>query len=1052
MARSDKPFMLSHGTIRPKSERRGVGSIIQFFLDRSRLNYTLFLFLLLLGFFAYAKMPKELFPPIILDKVLITGVYAGAGPDTLDKMAVSSIEDEVKNVSGVKKVESAVQAGTFFITLTLEEGSDTVVALSKVKDAISLVRPDLPADMDEPTATLQEQQIPLILINIAANDKTDGELVEIAKEMKRDLSGMEALTNITIYGEEDREFRIFLDTGKMEAYGLEKGAVVSALSNLSYIFPLGIIEEEGGKHWFLSTFNGKKEAEGMLETLISAGGKKVYLKDIATIEKWYKESQVLSDYNGQRTISINVFKSEEGNAIELAERVRELTAVYDAKYPEVTMGTFSDTSIYIRNRLNTVVSNILFGLILVGLTMRLLINARISFVVVLGIPTSFVLSIIFLHYGGYSINMMSLLGALIAIGVIVDDAIIVAENIQRHIEEGMPPKQAALAGTKEVVPPVIAASLTTVFAFLPMLLLTGEMGIFVKIIPIAISALILSSLIESFIFLPIHSRHALSPKSRPLDWTKANEVYVKIIAALVHRRKTTLALFWIAVPALIAVGFATSKFQLFPKFDGSQLFVSGRMAPDSTLEETYAAMRKVEEEVLPRLKEFSIESVTALSGFQMDNQGNGVMGKHLFFFFIDLEKAAPDNIVEKYVTPYLSFDYDPEGRTRHDKSFVVEERLRTLLEGRAAEFGLEELEVKGQQAGVVNHAIEIKLMTDDDVLAKQAVDKLTAALEKIEGTKNVNDDARPGIGELKLEVTPYGERMGVSEGMVAAALNAFYLESERARSFDSQGVVEIVPQAAGKDRLETLKSFRITLEGGRQAILEEVVDFVKQPTPEKIAKEDGQRLRMVTADVDSDIVTAGEALEQIAPLLEEVRNAGIQVKLGGEDEQNHQLIVEMTQAFLVAMFLMFMTLLVMFNSFKYALLILSVIPLSVFGVFIGHTIMGLNLTMPSIIGVLGLAGVVINDGIIMLSFIRNTKTADELLARAKLRLRPIMLTSITTLAGLMTLIFFPSGQAKILQPLAVSLGFGLLWGTVLNLLYLPTLYALVTHTREKERP
>jgi multidrug efflux pump subunit AcrB len=1023
-----------------------VHAIVEFFIGRPRLNYLLFVFLFISGVYAYVTIPKEIFPPLTLDKITISGAYAGTSPAMLDAMAVTPIEDEIGNISDIRSVESVVSSGRFTMTLELEDNADKNDILQQVKDAISLVKTDLPADMNEPSAVLFNFSIPLILVNIASNERTMDELIEIAKVFKSRLSQIPNLTDIQIFGEGEREMTIVVDSQKLEAYGLSTTTVASALERISSIFPIGKLEPKGGEHAFVSTYNGEKTPESLLETRLRIHGKVLQLGDIATAHKHYAQDDTLSSFEGKRSVSINVAKSEEGNAMVLSEEVKDAIALLGQEYPGITVGTFSDTSIYIENRLNTVVSNILFGLILVGLVMRVLVNNRISLVVIIGVPTSFIIALLLMDIGGYSINMMSLLGALIAIGVIVDDAIIVAENIQRHIEEGMPLKEAAIVVTKEVIAPVMTASLTTVFAFLPMLMMSGEMGEFIKLIPIAVSVLIAASLLESFVFLPMHAKHLLRPNLPQVDWSRATNAYGAFVQKLITWRKTTLFTFWVLVPLLTVGGVMTNKFKIFPNFDGDQMNISCKLPVDTTLEETHDIATSLEAKLLDTKEKYAIENITTVSGFRMNAKGEGENGDNLFHIFIDLKRPKPDNFVAKYITPLLSFDFESFEFEREQKSYEIEPKIRRELEAFMSQYETLSFEVKGPNAGVISMPIELYVYANDDTKALNAIGTIKDALRSIKGTHTLGDDAIQGAMEIKLRITPYGEKLGFDEGTIASRLGAYFLESSRAKGFDETGVVEVVMHDTRNNSLERLRHFPLETIEGKTVLLHEVVAFESVQNYEKLYKKDGQKRWLVFSNVEPE-VTPTEVLEQLEPTLAQLRqDKDLDVRFGGEKEQNDQLIKEMTLASLVALFLIFVTLLVMFDSFKLSLIILSVVPFSLFGAVAGHAIMGMEFSMPSAIGALGLAGVVINDGIIMLDFIRKTNNVEALLKRAKLRLRPILLTSITTLVGLSTLIFFPSGQAVILQPLAVSLGFGLLWGTFLNLVYLPTLFAFITNS------
>lgn len=1020
--------------------------IIDFFINNAKLNYVLFVFVLLGGIYSYRSLPKEIFPPIILDKISVHGGYGGASANILDKMVVQSIEDEINNISGVAKITSFITANAFEIIVEIADKEQKDTVLQKTKDAISNIKGDLPQDMDEPIASEIIGKFPLILVNISSNKANHDYILDVAKELKSKLSTIKNLTDINIYGEGEKQVKIEVDTKLLRAYGLDPSAVLSAIASSSSIFPIGKISQKKQNNYFISTFNGQKDPDAFLDLDVKIGSKIIRLGDIAKITKGFKNDRTISSFNGQKTISVNIAKSEYGNAMELAKKVKQIVSQFQKRYPNLSLGTFSDTSVYIRNRLNTVVSNILLGLILVGFAMYLLINKRISFIVLIGIPTSFVISLIVFYFGGYSINMMSLLGALIALGVIVDDAIIVAENIQRHIEEGMDVKTASIVGTKEVLSPVMASSLTTIFAFLPMLVLSGEMGVFIKIIPIAITILILSSVVESFIFLPIHARHVLKKGGKEVDWTWFTNIYEHMIRFLIGKKKTTIFSFYIIVPLLIFLGFSTSKFQLFPTFDGDQINVSAKLPINTTLEESFKMASDVEAYLLKNKDKYFIDNLTTMAGFRMDPSGeNSEMGDHFFHIFVDLKRAVPDNFVTKYITPYLSFDYDGTAQERTISSYDLEHIMQRDLDKVVEKYEYEEFEAKGPRAGIANTPIEIYIQTNNSAKAHRAIEAIKKALLQTNQAINIIDNAAYGIDEIKLKINKYAQGLGINEKTLTNALAGYFLEASVAKGFDDRGTYDIVVQDLQKNSLKTLKNFLITLNSGQKVALKDVADFIVTKNYAQIYKQGGNRRWLVSSEIKQN-ANVNEVLNAIKPEVEKAKKQeNVQIIYGGEEEQNTQLLHEMSVAALIAIFLIFMTLLIMFNSFKYTLIIISVIPFSILGIFLGHKLMGLDLSMPSVIGALGLAGVVINDGIIMLDFLRKSNNIDELLARAKLRLRPIFLTSITTLVGLSTLIFFPSGQAVIMQPLAVSLGFGLFWGTFLNLVYLPTLFALVTH-------
>ncbi|HSR74828.1 MAG TPA: efflux RND transporter permease subunit, partial [Sulfurovum sp.] len=483
--------------------------IIHYFIQNKSLNYVLLVFILFLGINAYSTIPKELFPEIALDKIAINGAYAGASADNLDKMAVRDIEDELGNVQDVTKIETVIRSGSFSIILELNNGADKIDALNKAKDAIARSRQYLPSDMIEPTAEILMHNRPLIRLSLSSEHMNKGQLIEVAKEVKSRLSRNPYVSEIEIYGDADQEVSVQVNEEAVRAYGLDPAAIISAVSKLSYIYPIGDIEQ-GGNYIFLSTVNGKESKEEWESSLIKIGEKQVRLGDVANVEITYPQDTTLSTFNGRNNITLVLSKGPEGNSMDISEELQQYAKEKLSKeFPDVYFDFYQDSSKPVKDRLDTVISNLMFGLVLVFLSMALLINVRIASVVTMGIPISFAIGIMFLYFMGYSINIVSLLGGLIVIGIVVDDAIVVSENIQRHINEGMPKKEAVLTGLKEMVLPVTLATLTTIAAFLPLFMLTGEIKNFIILIPIAVIMILLGSLLESFFFLPLHTEEFL---------------------------------------------------------------------------------------------------------------------------------------------------------------------------------------------------------------------------------------------------------------------------------------------------------------------------------------------------------------------------------------------------------------------------------------------------------------------------------------------------------------------------------------------------------------
>jgi len=987
-----------------------------------------------------------------MDKITIKGGYAGASADILDKMVVQSIEDDLQNLDALKDIKSSIKNGSFIISAEIKNGSNNIRVLNDVKDVVSSVKKDLPADMNEPIAKIKTHSFPLVLIALSGNVST-AELLERADELKRELSKFKDLSDITIRGDAKQELDISLNTEKIKAYGLSSAVVVSQISKISSIFPIGTIKQKAN-HLYLSTYNGEKTKEGVQNTIIDVGGKRVKIGDIADVAFKLSDAVELSHYNGVRNISVNVTKSKNGNAIALVRDIRKLLKEQKLKHLDLNYNIYTDTSVWIKNRLNVVFSNIVFGLALVFLAMLIFINRGIAFVVALGIPVSFMIGLIATEMLGDSLNMLSLLGALIALGMLVDEAIVVAENIYRHLEEGMDRKEAVINGAAEMFPAVLTATLTTVFAFLPMLLMTGEMGMFIKIIPIMITVLLLSSLFEAFYFLPLHAYDFLkvskegSFTKRFWEWMYA--AYSRVLHFFFKRKVLSLIIIVVSILSLEFVMIKHAKFQLFPDFDNTQIYVYGKVNINNALEDTEKIVAKVENEILKNVDKKSVSSVTSVIGFKMDAKNRAELGENMFHIFIDLHERAPENFFDKYISPYLSLEYDAKVRSREVDAKVIAARLKKALQNVAKSKTkdgsdlFEEFVVKVPGAGVIAHDVEIELSSKEGEDVVPYLKKLEQKLAEIKGVHNISDDATLGEEELKLRVNQYGQELGFNEQLISNELRAFYLKGEYGKLFTKKGLVRIRMESPLDKQITSIQNIELQLPSSDKYVaLRDICDYSFVRSYVTLKKENGKRVRSLYASIDKKIITSSEVMQKIGSYLQELKKKNIVVDIKGEEKENNKNKREMMQSGVIAIFLIFITLVWLFDSIKKSLIVISTIPLVLLGVYVGHWLMNLNLTMPGLIGIVGLAGVVVNDGLIMVDFIKNAKDTEELMRRAKTRLRPILLTSLTTVLGLLTLIFFASGQAKILQPMAISLGYGIAWATVLNLIYVPLLYAVV---------
>jgi len=1017
---------------------------LRFFVENSRMNYTLFALIFAIGIYSYNKMPKEIFPTFDLDMISIQGSYTGASVDILDKMAVTQIEDNVKSLEGVVETTTIISPSKFSIILELQKGKDRYAMANKVKDAVALTTGDLPSDMDEPSVTVIERSRDLINISLTSEKLNVDQMKKFADNFKSKILTINGISEVTVFGDSDKYYEILLDDKKIEAYNLDKSELFNTLGTLSYIFPIGKIEGEK-KHYYISTYNGAKSAKELANTLIKLTNGSIYLSDIAQIKKRYEDSNTLYSFNGKNALSLALKQLDTANAMQISQDIENLIQKIQPTQKDIQISISDDNSERIKERLDIVGSNIAIGIIFIVLLVWLLINGRMSFIIFLGIPTSFVIAAFYMYLFGYSINLISLVGVLIAIGIVVDDAIVVSENIQQHIEEGIPPKEAAIQGASEMVKPVTIASITTLFSFLPALLISGTMGEVMKLIPIALSALVVASLIESFVFLPIHAAHTLKNGAKVTDWSFANNFYSETIHFFMRWKKSFLVIFIILVPLLTVVAIKTSKFQMFPTFDSDNIKISIKANQNTTLEESFAIVKKIEQDLIDKKSSFHIKSIDSRAGFRRDSGSNTERFPYVMYMTVELNKLAPSNFLDNYVTPYLSIYYDKDERSRTQTSQEISREITKFLlqnEYKKA-FNLTDLVVLERKVGPIKADIKIGLVSHDNQKIINAIEKLTQKLESIQGTKSVANSAKFGIDEIKLKVNNYGQQLGLTESSIGSYLSNLYLLKKKSVSFDEKEMLDLKIESLNKDDFETFKNTPIKLSNGKIVALQQVCDFTIQKSFEQLTKDKGEKNFYIYANVDTKIITSTEVMEQLEPLLEEIKKDEINIVKKGEAKKRKELARDMMYASILAITLILLAMLYLFNSFRETAILMSIIPFSFLGVLIGHKILGLNLSMPSIIGALGLAGVVINDGIIMMTYLKKAKNIEDVFYRATKRFRPIVLTTITTLIGMSSLIFFATGQAVIFQPIAIALGFGLAWGTILNLIYLPVLYTFV---------
>ncbi len=1024
--------------------------IVKFFVHRRSLVHTLTLLFILAGLISYHGLPQEIFPVIKTHKIEIRASYAGASADDFDQIITSRIEDEVQNLDGVKLVESITWNGSCLITVTLDQGASIVDSLFRVRDAIDRIRSDFPKDMDDPTVARKIDKNPLLTLSISgADEKT---LQGVADIVKDDVESIDHISSATINGKADPEIHIFLHADRIEALGLTPARIVSAIRDFSNNSPLGEIKESGN-HLYITTPGGPADLDQWNSLIIKIAGKKLHLSSIAEIREELSEPKSLSHFDAQRNISLTIFKTTDGSSTKLSRLIRSKIEQWEQEWPGLTFAVYSDLSVYVKNRLNTVKSSAVVGLILVALSLYLFLNWRVSLIVLMGMPTTFLIALVYLGYRGESINMLSLFSFLMALGIVVDDSIVVGENIHRHMERGLDRIQASIIGAAEVFWPVCTATFTTCISFLPLLMISGEIGIFLSIIPIFVSTVIIASLFEAFVILPVHAVEICRPdaaRSPFSNWEPARAMYKRILLPLMNRKWITLSSSLVIVAVALAAGKILLGFNLIPPFDTDQIYIRGKLTTDHGIFDTEKVVTDIERRVMVTIPSDDLESVATHIGMSFNDKMEFDIGEDLFQIFINLKKPEPGNWLERWVYPVVTLGSYSFGTRKHSAQELVQQ-----LEKELSDIKIQRLTITKPKAGIVRADIEISLSWPKSQQHRnikpihQAALILEQGLSRIDGVENIADNFDPGKLQLELRINQRGKELGFTEEYLAANLIPYYLNPKTDRIVKHvKDDLVVRTYLLGRDELASFNSLRIQVPGsGHLVYLSQVCNIVPVRGMARIWKENGMKEITVTASIDKQKTTSDQAIEEIQPLLSKIREKGINVSLKGEKKVADRTMREMLLAATVAILGIFIILLLQFNSVKDSMTILVSVPFALVGVIAGHLLMGQNLSITSMLGFVGLAGVAVNDAIIMVDFLKRHVTdkgrREIFLDAASKRLRPVILTSCTTFASLVPLIFFATGQAMILSPMAISFGYGLLAATVANLLLVPVVYAIL---------
>ncbi|MEL6599213.1 MAG: efflux RND transporter permease subunit [Pseudomonadota bacterium] len=1012
------------------------------------------------GFLAASSMPQKTFPEFALDSVSISVAYNGASPTEIQDSIVRPIEDELSGVDGIDDITADISEGRGGVTVTFLDGEDIETKLDEVKTEVEGIS-TFPEDADDPVVVRSDNSTRVLDIAIHG-DATERVLKEEARRLKDELIAIDGISFAEVANTRDYEVSIEIDRDTLRAYGLTLSEVATVVGVNSLELPGGSIETDSVAIPIRTV--GRNFTQSDFENIVirsSESGAQVLLRDIATVSDGFEDADISSTFNGTAAVSVNVYRVGDEQILNIVDLAQ--AHLRDNYRPSLEQGieatVWQNEATQLQSRIDLLTKNAVIGLALVVLCLALFLDVRLAFWSAAGIGISFAGTFIVMAVMGMSINMISLFGFILAIGIVVDNAIVVSENIYKNGEGGLSPQEAAVKGTQRIAVPVIFSTLTTLVAFWPLLQMPAPLGSFLGDIPTVVMIVLSLSLLQALLILPRNlTGLEIGPNYKPnlvfralgavrgvidraLKWITQNPLDAALRFSV---RRFLIPIAGVVALMMLTVGLLSHgyvRFQFFPSIDGEFVTANVEMIDGTTFQRT--------EDVAEDLREAAIRAGMRLQASLPDSAPNVLIGQYVVVG-IGAGGGGPTG------------DTAPTAPTL--AQVIVEITDASARSWETAEFEALWREEVGRVAGVnsltissslvdAGDAIAVELSLPDGEAIEPIVAELRQGLGNIPGVFQIQDDASSGRLEYKLALKPEARLYGLTlQDLATQTRNGFFgVEATTVqRGQDSVAVMVRFP-SDDRDSLSDLLDTRIATPSGDLIPLSTVAQLEEGLSPSEIQRQNGRTVTTITADVDQSVTTNGEANriireELLPPLLE--ANPGLNAGFGGEQETQGDAQAALSQALGIAMFVIFALLALVFRSFVQPIIVMIAIPLGLIGAVTGHYLLGIPLGLLSIFGIIGLAGVVINNSLVMIDLYneyldRGYDVADAVVEGTKDRFRPILLTSVTTFLGVYPLIMETSLQAQFLIPLAVSIGYGVLIGTGVIIFAIPAFFIVV---------
>jgi len=1002
----------------------------------------LMVILIMLGIWSLLKLNTQFFPNFALDVINVRVIWSGASAEDVEQAITIPLEQELRLVDNLHKISSTSATGVSAISLQFKDGSDMAMAHNSITESVSQIR-NLPVSSEKPIIT-RVARYERIAKLILSNEQGVEELRQLAYDIKNDLL-TRGIAKIDILGLPDTHIEIQIANKQLQELDLSLDDIANRIDQLSQDIPAGFVGQNNVARQ-LRSLAQQRDALGFAQLpVISDGqGQRLALSDIANVEQLARDKHIDLTVDQTPTVELTLLRTETSDALVSARILNQwLSEMEPSLPPSVHVRVYDQSWQLINERIRLLLTNGLGGLLLVVAILFIFLNGRIAFWVAIGIPVSFLTTLCILYLVGGTINMISLFGLIMAVGIIVDDAIVVAENSLSNLQAGDSPEQAAIKGARRMFVPVVSSSLTTIAAFLPLMLVGGIVGNILFAIPLVIICVVIASLIECFFILPAHMsmafRHMAGrpPSNKRQQWdTKFNRfrdrVFVPLVDKAVTHRGITLAL---AISAFIlCIGLVAGGrigFVFFPSVESKIIYANASFTAGTPAHQTKQFLAHMQQTLRQTEQQFGenlIEIAMVRHGITSSGGGQGSRRGDQYGSLI-VELSSPDQ-----------------------RNISNDQFIRAWQQHIKQPPGIEFFNITQRASGPTGQAIAIALTGQDSFTLKQAATVLSDRLRAFEGVSAVEDDLPWGQEQLIYQLTPVGQTLGLTVKAIGQQLRAAFdgrlVQIVQKQETELEVRVRLI--ADERAQLTSLSKINITLPDGSSVPLNTVVKLTPKKGFEALRHSNGQLAVQVTANVDKSLNNTQLILESLeaTTLVDIFQQYGVSYFYEGSASDQAETMQDMKRGAIFGLIMIYLILAWVFASYSKPLVIMAVIPFGIIGAIIGHLLLNIEITILSLFGIVGLSGIVVNDSIILVSLYQQlrqqqipVKTA--IVQATQQRFRAVLLTSLTTIAGLTPLLFETSVQAQFLIPMATSITFGLGFATLLVLLVIPALLSLI---------